>query len=244
MKNESVLKPVLRASSVLLATLLLACEAPSSSSPDQTTSGQSQVAPQALPYYGDHDVMLVEDGEGAWITDTVYFTVPFFAFTNQDNREISADDYSGHLYVTDFFFTTCPTICPMMSAQMSRLQDLLKQKALLGDVKLLSHTVDPTHDTPEVLKAYGERMNADFEHWNFVTGSEADLYDQAKYGYFLTALPSDTAAGGFFHSDTFVLIDREGHIRGYYDGTSTSEVDQLFNDIQILANNAHGMDNK
>lgn len=242
MKNENGLKLALKTSSFLVAAMLVACGHPSSSPQKKTPSGNETAPSAALPYFGDHDMQLVDDGNGALVTDTAYFTVPYFAFINQDSVEVTSDDYSGHVYVTDYFFTTCPTICPMMSAQLSRLQDLLKSVSLWGEAKLLSHTVDPSTDTPNVLRAYGERLNADFTHWNFVTGTEDELYDQAKFGYFLTALPSDTAAGGFFHSDTFALIDRQGRIRGFYDGTSTKEVDQLFSDIQQLVNEPHGVD--
>lgn len=242
MKNVSRLKLALKTSSFVVAAWLVGCGNPSSSTQNTTNPGEASSTNATLPFFGDHDVQLIDDGNGALVTDTAYFTVPFFAFINQDSLEITADDYLGHVYVTDYFFTTCPTICPMMSSQLSRLQDLLKSVNVWGDVKLLSHTVDPKNDTPDVLRAYGERLNADFTHWNFVTGTEDELYDQAKFGYFLTALPSDTAAGGFFHSDTFALIDREGRIRGYYDGTSTQEVDQLFSDIQQLVNEPHGVD--
>lgn len=197
---------------LLLASALIAC-------------GDPDIEEQALPYYG----------QGA-ISDSSAFTVPKFSFINQDSLEISHRDYEGHIYVTDFFFTTCPSICPIMSSQMSRLQGLLDQKGLLGEVKLLSHTVDPEHDRPQVLKEYATRIGAQFEHWNFVTGTQEDLYDQARHGYFMTALVSDTAAGGFFHSDNFVLIDQKMHIRGYYDGTSTTDVDQLLLDIEKLIN--------
>ncbi len=239
MKNNKGLRLALKTSSFLAAAALVACASPSSSNPNPTQQG---AITHSLPFYGNHDVQLINDGNGALVTDTAYFTVPYFAFINQDSVEITGDDYLGYVYVADYFFTTCPTICPMMSAQMSRLQDLLKNAQLWGDVRLLSHTVDPTNDTPDALRAYGERLNADFSNWNFVTGNRDELYDQAKFGYFLTALPSDTAAGGFFHSDTFALIDREGRIRGYYDGTSTQEVDQLFNDIKYLVNEPHGVD--
>ncbi len=228
MKRRNALKLLGAASS--MAWALIACD--NHPAERQTTT--------ALPgYFGNHDIALVDDGQGGRIADTLYFTVPYFAFTNQFGAETSTDDYAGHLYVADYFFTTCPTICPIMSSQMSRLQEMLKQRGLFGEVKLLSHTVDPAHDTPEVLLAYGERLDADFEHWSFVTGEESDLYDQARFGYFLTALPSDTAAGGFFHSDTFVLVDQKGHIRGYYDGTSTESVNQLFETILLLTRTQH-----
>ena len=209
-----------------IASLFFACETPE-------VSGDQEA--RELPYFGNHDIALVKQDDGSAISTEQYFTVPPFAFTNQSGREVSHRDYEGHIYVVDFFFTTCPTICPVMSSQLSRLQELLKKESLFGEVKLLSHTVDPKNDTPEVLLAYAEKLDADTNHWHFVTGDKLEIYDQAKYGYFMTALESDTAAGGFFHSDTFVLIDENKHIRGYYDGTSTSEVDQLFTDIQLLS---------
>jgi len=223
MKKRNATKAVI---SACIGLVLGGCDSPINSAIDPSS--------RELPYYGNHDVAIIPSSDGAKETDTIYYTVPAFAFTNQYNTEISDADYAGRIYVADYFFTTCPTICPVMSSQLSRLQAQLIESNLLGDVKLLSHTVDPENDTPEVLRAYAERLNADSANWNFVTGTQDDLYDQAKFGYYLTALPSDTAAGGFFHSDTFVLVDRQGHIRGYYDGTSTQEVDQLFNDIQHL----------
>lgn len=228
---EKLLLPV-----IVSLIALTSCDAPSPEAPQAKTS--------QLPYFGNHDIALVENEAGDLVADTLYYTIPFFAFTNQDAKETTSEDVEGHIYVADYFFTTCPTICPVMSSQMSRLQGLLAQEALLGEVKLLSHTVDPEHDTPEVLKAYGEMLDADFEHWTFLTGDQEDLYYQARHGYFLTALPSDTAAGGFFHSDTFVLVDRNGHIRGYYDGTSTESVDQLFNDIIFLNKSSDELDQK
>lgn len=227
MKKRNVAKAV---ASGFIALVLGGCDTPA--------NNESAPSTKALPYFGNHDVAIIPSTDGTKETDTIYYTVPAFAFTNQYNTEISDADYAGRIYVADYFFTTCPTICPVMSSQLSRLQAQLIESNLLGDVKLLSHTVDPENDTPEVLRAYAERLNADSANWNFVTGSQEDLYYQAKFGYYLTALPSDTAAGGFFHSDTFVLVDRQGHIRGYYDGTSTQEVDQLFNDIQYLISNS------
>lgn len=194
----------------------------------------SSTDPHELPYLGPVSLEKHIGLEGTMITDTIHFIVPKWVFINQDSSEVSFRDYEGHVYVTDFFFSTCPSICPVMSAQMSRLQDLLKKEHLFGEVMLLSHTVDPENDSPEVLKAYAERIGADLTHWNFVTGDQATLYEQARNGYFMTALASDTAAGGFFHSDNFVLVDQHRHLRGIYDGTSNEDVDRLFNDIKVL----------
>lgn len=163
--------------------------------------------------------------------------VPPFAFTNLDGREYSHRDVGERVRVVDYFFTHCPTICPVMSSQLVRLQAQMRKAGITEDeVVILSHTVDPTRDTPERLLEYATRIGADTAQWKFLTSSEADLYDMARNGYYLTALPSDTAAGGFFHSDVFALIDEQGRIRGYYDGTATEEVDQLLNHLkQLLA---------
>jgi protein SCO1/2 len=110
----------------------------------------------------------------------------------------------------------------------------LKGHDLDGEVMLMSHSVDPIRDTPERLKTYATRLGADTTIWKFLTGDKEDLYDQARFGYYLTALESDTAAGGFFHSDTFVLVDQENRIRGLYDGTSTAEVDAMMLDAAAL----------
>ncbi len=202
-------------------------------SPAEQESAKASVA--KLPYMGEPDVAFRKDENGATIADTVYYTIPKFSFINQDSAEVSHHTYTGKIFVADFFFTTCPTICPMLSAQMARVQAELKEQGLSDKVWLLSHTVNPQYDTPSVLKSYADKLGADYSNWNFVTGNAEDIYYQAEDGYMLTAFPSDTAQGGFFHTDKLALIDWEMHIRGYYDGTSTVEVNNLLADIKKLA---------
>lgn len=187
-----------------------------------------------LPFFGEPDIQLKRLEDGTQIADTIKYTIPKFSFINQDNKEVSHRDYQNKIFVTDFFFTECPSICPVMSAQMARLQSLIKKDELNNDVMFLSFSVKPQHDTPDVLKAYGEGIAADFSNWNFLTGAASDIYDLAESGFMLSAFPSDTAEGGIFHTDKITLIDRQMHIRGYYDGTSTKSVDQLFTDIKDL----------
>lgn len=189
---------------------------------------------KTLPYFGDFGIEIKYNEKGEGISDTIYDPIPLFAFTNQEGKIIANDFIAGKVAVVDFFFTKCTSICPMLSSQMARLQYSVKAEGINDQVVFLSHTVDPKNDTPEVLKAYAERMGADFSNWNFVTGNEEDIYWQAKEGYKLTAFPSDTAQGGFFHTDQIALIDQDGKIRGYYDGTSTKAVDQLFMDLHLL----------
>ena len=162
-------------------------------------------------------------------------TVPAFAFTGIDSTEISHRTVEGRVKIVDYIFTHCPTICPIMSSQLARTQHWLKDHNLDKEVMLLSHSVDPVRDTPARLKTYATQLGADTTSWKFLTGDKEDLYDQARFGYYLTALESDTAAGGFFHSDAFVLVDRENRIRGLYDGTSTAEVDAMMLDAAQLA---------
>ena len=166
--------------------------------------------------------------------------VPPFAFTNLDGKEFSHRDVGERIRVVDYFFTHCPTICPVMSSQLVRFQAQLHSAGIGEDeVLLISHTVDPRRDTVARLLDYATRIGADTAQWKFLTGEEDDLYDLARNGYFLTALPSDTAAGGFFHSDTFTLVDGRGRIRGYYDGTATEEADELLVHVkQLLAESA------
>ena len=161
-------------------------------------------------------------------------TIPAFAFTGIDSVEISHRTVEGQVKIVDYFFTHCPTICPIMSSQLARTQAWLKGHDLDDEVMLMSHSVDPIRDTPARLKTYATRLGADTTNWKFLTGDKEDLYDQARFGYYLTALESDTAAGGFFHSDTFVLVDQENRIRGLYDGTSTAEVDAMMLDAASL----------
>ncbi|MDA0729206.1 MAG: SCO family protein [Bacteroidetes bacterium] len=161
-------------------------------------------------------------------------TVPAFAFVGLDSVEVSHRTVAGRVKIVDYFFTHCPSICPIMSSQLARSQAWMRDRNLQDSIMILSHSVDPERDTPERLLWYAQRMGADTTQWKFMTGDKETLYDQARHGYYLTALESDTAAGGFFHSDTFVLVDRENRIRGLYDGTSTAEVDAMLLDAAQL----------
>lgn len=219
---------------VLLSMFSAKCSDKKTAEREVTETSSTAAKKQHLAYYGVHDVELVHTSKGATVPDTAYYTIPKFSFTNQDGNEVSHDNYERKVFVADFFFTTCKSICPVMSSQLARLQAMVKKDGLSQEVNFLSHSVKPEEDTPETLKNYGDALGADYSNWNFVTGKADDIYDLAQQGYMLTAFPSDTAEGGVFHTDKFTLIDRQMHIRGYYDGTSTKSVDQLFEDIKTL----------
>lgn len=184
---------------------------------------------QGLPYYGPKEVNYLDDGSA----DTTYHQVPDFSFINQFGETVTEEQFEGDMLIVDFFFTTCPTICPKMTSNMSGLQLQLKENHF-RNVKLLSHTVNPEGDTPEVLLRYGEDHEADFDKWTFLTGDKDAIYRQGVKGYLLPAQEDALAPGGFLHSEQFVLVDENRHIRGYYDGTDLAEMRRLIKDVKML----------
>lgn len=179
-----------------------------------------------LPIYGEKSYEL-KNGK----TDTTFHTIQNFSFTDQDGKMITEKDFDNAIYVTDFFFTTCHSICPKMSTHMQRIAEKFKGNA---EVKFLSHTVDPETDTVEQLKRYAIKHKADPKQWMFVTGDKKALYDIARTGYLLDAGVGDGGPDDFIHTQNFALIDKDKRIRGYYDGTNTAEMDQLIKDIELL----------
>ena len=174
-------------------------------------------------------------------SDTTYHTIQNFSFTNQDGKAVTEKDFKGSVYVTDFFFTTCHTICPIMSNQMERVATHFKGNA---EVKFLSHTVDPEIDTVEQLKSYAIKHNADSKQWMFVTGEKKALYDIARTGYLLNAEEGDGGPDDFIHTQNFALIDKDKRIRGYYDGTDSTQMNQMIKDIDLLLAEYHYLEKK
>ena len=181
-----------------------------------------------LPYLGNHEVVKQVDGS----YDTVYHQIPYFEFTNQDGKKVTRDDLLGNIYVADFFFVTCPTICPKMATNMGYIQKKFQERK---DLKFISITVNPEHDTVEVLKEYAEKVHANTESWSFLTGEKDKIYDIAFNGFFVNVMRDSIAPGGFLHSQMLILVDKEGHVRGYFDGTVYSEMKKDLTDaIDIL----------
>ncbi len=155
-----------------------------------------------------------------------------FSLINQEGEPFSQEDLEGKYYVTDFFFTTCPDICIDMSSQLARVQ---KANINREDFLIVSHTVMPEHDNPEVLKEYGESYGANFKKWVFLTGDKAEIYNLARKSYFAAVSEGDGGPDDFIHTENFVLVDKEKRIRGFYDGTDSKSIDQLIKDIKILS---------
>ena len=164
--------------------------------------------------------------------DTVYHTIPDYSFVDQDSIEVTPSTFENKIYVADFFFGTCPTICPIMKRQMIRLYDEFNDNP---EFALLSHTIDPDHDTVAYLKDYSEKIGImDNSVWHFVTGNKDKIYEISREGYNVTSVEDPAEVGGFIHSGAFILIDKERRIRGFYDGTLEKDVDRLIKDITRL----------
>lgn len=166
--------------------------------------------------------------------DTTYHTLPVVQLLNQYGDTFSTDVLNGKISVTQFFFTSCEGICPVISGNMTSVQ-----KAFAGnsEVKLLSISVDPARDSVPALQRYATRFNCDSTQWTLLTGDKKKIYDHARHGYLLPAIEEgDGGEEDFIHSDMLVLVDRNSVIRGYYTGTDTAQVRMLIEDVNILLN--------
>lgn len=180
---------------------------------------------KTLPYLGHHDVNAAGD--------SLYHQIPDFKFLNQDGDTLTQEFVKDKIYVADFFFSTCPTICPIMKTQMLRIYEKYEGQ---DSLVILSHSINPRYDTPEVLKEYKSKLGITSPQWQFLTGSLTDVYHLAQYSYLTSAAEDSTAqdVGGFVHSGAFVLVDKDRHIRAIYDGTKEKEVDKLMAAIDQL----------
>ena len=161
-----------------------------------------------------------------------YHKIAPFSLTNQNGKTITQEEYKDKIYVADFFFTTCQTICPIMTEHMVEIQKELQNDQ---EVQLLSHSVIPDYDTPEVLKAYAIKKGVDDTKWNLVTGSREDIYTLARKSYLAVKdLPGTEDDLDMVHTENFMLVDKKKQIRGYYDGTVDEEIERLLDDIEIL----------
>ena len=159
-----------------------------------------------------------------------YHRISDFSLLNQNGNNVTQEDYKNKIYVADFFFTTCPDICPIMTGNMLYLQENLKDT----NVMLASFSVTPKIDTVEVLKEYSSLKGVDDSRWNLMTGDKKQIYDLARKSYLVAKAIPDGKNHGMIHTENFVLVDRDKRIRGYYDGTNIEDMDKLLDDIQIL----------
>ncbi|MEM1259042.1 MAG: SCO family protein [Bacteroidota bacterium] len=160
-----------------------------------------------------------------------YHTIADYQLVNQNGDTITQKEYQGKIYVADFFFTTCPTICPIMTKNMAEIQESILYD---HDVMLLSHSVTPQIDSVEQLKKYALEKGVIDEKWNLVTGDKKQIYELARKSYLALKTVGDGGPYDMIHTENFMLVDKERRIRGFYDGTSREEMEQLLKDIEIL----------
>lgn len=181
-----------------------------------------------LPIYGNREPV-TKTVNGKTITDTIYQTIPKFKFVNQYGDSISNKNLDGSIYVADFFFTTCPSICPVMHRNMLTVYNTFKNTS---DFKIISHSIDPKHDSVPVLKRYADKLGITGKTWWFLQGKKEDTYQLAAS--YLVSKPQEDAKAGYVHDGLFILVDKQKRVRGSYDGTDPKQVDLLIQDIKTL----------
>jgi protein SCO1/2 len=185
---------------------------------------------EVLPVFQPNDVNL------ALVDSSIqhvkrFHKIKSFEFLNQNGEKISEKDYDGYIYVADFFFTTCPSICPIMTDNMVKIQDYIKNKR---KVKLLSFSVTPEIDSVPVLKEYSIKKGVDDKYWNLLTGDKSKIYSLARKSFLVVKENTESNSHDMIHTENFVLVDREKRIRGFYDGTDDIDIQVLKKDIDIL----------
>ncbi len=188
---------------------------------------------KTLPIYNPADVNPeLVDSTVQYISK--YHTIADFSFTNQNGKTITQKDYEGKIYVADFFFTTCGSICPKMTTNLS---DVQKAFANNPKVKLLSFTVFPETDSVPVLKAYAKKNQVNDTKWNLVTGDKKEIYTLARKSYLAVKLGKPSELYDMVHTENFVLVDTKKRVRGFYDGTNKDDIKRLIEDITFLSTN-------
>lgn len=186
---------------------------------------------KTLPIYNPADVNPeLVDSTVQYISK--YHTIADFSFVNQNGKTITQKDYEGKIYVADFFFTTCGSICPKMTTNLVEIQ-----KAIINNPKvmLLSHTVFPENDNVAVLKAYAIKNGVNDSKWNLVTGDKKEIYTMARKSYLAVKMGNPSELYDMVHTENFVLVDAKRRVRGFYDGTKKEDIQKLIEDINFLS---------
>jgi protein SCO1/2 len=184
-----------------------------------------------LPIYGFRDTKVVKHADGSSTVDTIYQTIPKFNFLNQDSVSITNGNFKDKIYIADFFFTSCPSICPIMHRNMKNVYNNFKDNT---EVMFLSHTIDYKYDKPSVLKRYAAKLGVDDKKWEFAYGNKEDIYTIAEKSYLVSVQEDSTSKEKYVHQGWLVLVDKDKRVRGAYDGTDAKAVEQLQKDIPVL----------
>ena len=184
-----------------------------------------------LPIYGEREAATTKNTDGSSKVDSIYQTIPPFRFLNQDSVYVTNAKFKNKIYIADFFFTSCTSICPVMHRHLKGIFDEFKNNP---DVMFLSHTIDFKYDKPSVLKKYAKKLDVYGDKWQFVYGPKEEIYTIAEKSYLVAAMEDKSNPDGYIHQGWFILIDKEGRMRGFYDGTNPEAVAQLSKDIPVL----------
>ncbi len=179
-----------------------------------------------------YDTVMVKMEKGKKVNDTVWHKVRPFKLKNQFGKEVGLEDWSGKIIIADFFFTSCPSICPKLTRNMKKLQTAFKKTDSL--VRFVSFTVDPVRDTVQALKAYGDKFGIDHDTWFMLTGDRKELYDIALNEFKASIASNGNIDTGFIHTDRFFLLDKDRVVRGWYNGLDSVNLDKLIKDVVLL----------
>ena len=179
-----------------------------------------------------YDTVVVKMEKGKKVNDTVWHKVRPFKLKNQFGKEVGLEDWGGKIIIADFFFTSCPSICPKLTRNMKKLQTAFKKTDSL--VRFVSFTVDPVRDTVQALKAYGDKFGIDHDTWFMLTGDRNELYDIALNEFKASISSNGNIDTGFIHTDRFFLLDKNRVVRGWYSGLDSVNLDKLIKDVVLL----------
>jgi protein SCO1/2 len=179
-----------------------------------------------------YDTVMVKMEKGKKVNDTVWHKVRPFKLKNQFGKEVGLEDWGGKIIIADFFFTSCPSICPKLTRNMKKLQTAFKKTDSL--VRFVSFTVDPVRDTVQALKAYGDKFGIDHDTWFMLTGDRKELYDIALNEFKASIASNGNIDTGFIHTDRFFLLDKDRVVRGWYSGLDSVNLDKLIKDVVLL----------
>lgn len=179
-----------------------------------------------------YDTVVVKREKGRDVNDTVWHKVRPFKLKNQFGKEVGLDDLNGKIVIADFFFTSCPSICPKLTRNMKRLQDAFKKTDTI--VRFVSFTVDPERDSVPKIKAYGDRFSIDHDTWWMLTGDRKEIYDIALNEFKASIASEGNIDTGFIHTEKFFLLDRDKVVRGWYNGLDSVNLDKLIKDVVLL----------
>jgi protein SCO1/2 len=179
-----------------------------------------------------YDTVVVKKEKGRDVNDTVWHKVRPFKLKNQFGKEVGLDDLNGKIVIADFFFTSCPSICPKLTRNMKRLQDAFKKTDTI--VRFVSFSVDPERDSVSKIKAYGDRFSIDHDTWWMLTGDRKEIYDIALNEFKASIASEGNIDTGFIHTEKFFLLDRDKVVRGWYNGLDSVNLDRLIKDVVLL----------